>query len=133
MATQRGVRVKVDEVVGVVGRLALCVGVSLLVPQVVKAQDLILAENGSSPYRIVIGVGATMQEYYAAQQLQQHVKEISGVELPIVGDDNAVIDTEIIVGFNRHVERLDLGPKPQDFGPEEFQIKTVGQQLIIIG
>jgi len=52
-----------------------------------------------------------------ARQLQRCVEEMSGVKLPIVGDDNALIETEIIVSFNRHVDQLGLNLEKDCFGP----------------
>ena len=70
-------------------RTALCTGIWLSLAGTAPAQDLVLVEDGKSPYRIMVAVDATMQAYYAAQQLQRYVKEMTGAELPIVGDDNA--------------------------------------------
>ena len=96
-------------------------------------QDLVLVENGKSPYCIVIGADATMQDHYAAQQLQQYVEQMTGFKLPILADDSRPIDTEIIIGFNRHFDQLSLEVTKNSFGPEEFLIKTVGRTLVIVG
>ena len=45
-----------------------------------------LFKNGRSDYRIVLEEGASAVEQYAAQELQAWVREVSGVELPIVGE-----------------------------------------------
>ncbi len=114
-------------------RTALCIGIWLSLAGTAPAQDLVLVEDGKSPYRIMVALDATMQEYYAAQQLQRYVKEMTGAELPIVGDDNALGDTRILVGFNRHLERLGLEVDRESFGPEEFLIRTAGRHLVILG
>ncbi len=117
----------------IAGIVVLCMTVCLSLAQTAAAQELVIVDDGESRYHIVVAVGASMQDYYAAQQLQRHVEEMSGVKLPIVGDDNALIHTEIIVGFNRHADRLGVELKKDSFGPEEFLIKTAGQSLVIVG
>jgi len=117
----------------IAGIVVLCMTVCLSFAQTALCQELTLVDQGESTYRIVVAVDASIQDYYAAQQLQQYVEEMSGVKLRIVGDDNALSETEIIVGFNRHMDRLGLDLEKDSFGPEEFLIKTVGQTLVIIG
>lgn len=117
----------------IAGTIVLCVTVCLSLAPTALGQELVLVDQGESPYRLVVAVDASMQDYYAAQQLQSYVEEMSGVKLPIVGDDNALSDTEIIVGFNRHVDRLGLDLDEESFGPEEFLIKPIGQTLVIVG
>ncbi len=98
-----------------------------------SAADLTIVDNGISPYRIVVALNASVQDYYAAQTLQKYVKEMTGVELPIVVDDNPLTDTEIIVGFNSHTKRVAPNLKPQRFGSEELLIRTVGSRVVIVG
>ncbi len=44
-----------------------------------------------------------------------------------------LIETEIIVGFNRHMDRLGLDLEKDSFGPEEFLIKAIGKSVAIVG
>ena len=55
--------------------------VCFCVAQTAWCEGLVLVESGRSPYRIVIGVDATMQENYAAELLQQHVEQMTGCAL----------------------------------------------------
>ena len=98
-----------------------------------RANELVIVEDGKSAYRIVVAVDASVQDYYAAQILQRYVKDMTGAELPIVTDDNALGDAEIVVGFNRHAARLAPELKPEGFGPEEFLVKTFDRRLVIVG
>ena len=117
----------------IAGIVVLCMTVCLSLAQTAASQELVLVDDGESTYHIVVAVDASMQDYYAAQQLQQYVEEMSGVKLRIVGDDNPLSETEIIVGFNRHGDQLGLNLEKDSFGPEEFLIKTAGQSLVIVG
>ena len=47
---------------------------------------LFLIENGESEYVIVKGSDAIESEAYAAEVLQDYLKRISGVQIPIVND-----------------------------------------------
>ena len=98
-----------------------------------SGKDLVLAAGGKSNYRIVVAVDASIQDYHAAEVLQRYLKEMTGAELQIVGDDNALGDLEIIVGFNRHTRTAAPDLKRTGFGKEGFRIKTVGRRLIIVG
>jgi len=93
----------------------------------------VLAAAGKSGYRIVVAVAASIQDYHAAEVLRRYLKEMSGAELQIVGDDNALGDLEIIVGFNRHSRMAAPGLKREGFGKEGFRIRTSGKRLIIVG
>ena len=97
------------------------------------ADDLVLVENGRSPYRIVIAVDATMQENYAAELLQQYVEQITGYRLPVVSDNVKVVETEIVIGFNSRLSHLGLDFTQEAFGREEFLIKSFGRKLVIVG
>ena len=114
-------------------QVGVCMSVCLLFVRTVWCQDLVVVENGKSPYRIVVAVDASMQDYHAAQVLQRHIKEMTNVELRIITDDNAVGDAEIIVGLNRHATRLGPDPCRDEFGPEEFRIRTTGRHVLVTG
>ncbi len=98
-----------------------------------RAEEWVLVEDGQSPYHIVVAVDATMQDYHAAELLQRYLQEMTGVELSIVSDDNALGETEIIVGFNRHAGMLAPHLKRADFSSEDFLLKTFAKRLVIVG
>ena len=117
----------------IVGRMTCCVGIALLMATAVWGQELVLVENGQSPYRIVVAVDASIQDYHAAEVLQSHIAEMTGVTLKIVGDDNAAVETEIVIGFNRRTNEFKTTCFSKLFNPEEFQIKTIDKRLVIVG
>ena len=49
-----------------------------------KKQQLILAENGASVYRIYVPAAASECERFAAEELRSHLEAICGVSLPVV-------------------------------------------------
>ncbi len=92
-----------------------------------------LISGGESQYVIVKGLNASPSENTAAAKLQSYLKQISGVELPIIPDASAIPTAkEIIIGkTNREgagytVDRAALGD-------DGFIIKSIGQNIVIAG
>jgi len=97
------------------------------------AEGLVLAENGKSDYRIVVARDASPSTQYAAEELQSFLKQISGVQLPVVGDETPLGEHEIILGENRHLRALKLQVPFGQLGKEGYVIRTVGPRLVIAG
>ena len=81
------------------------------------AVDSVLFENGESDYSIVIDKEASASEQYAAEELQNWLREVGGVSLPIVGPDEGEQGKRLVVGYNSIVE--DLVPKAQIQSPSD--------------
>ena len=77
----------------------------------------VLFENGASDYSIIIDKGAPASEQYAAEELQNWLREVGGVSLPIVGPDEGEQGKRLVVGYNSIVE--DLVPKAQIQSPSD--------------
>ena len=77
----------------------------------------VLFKDGKSGYTIVVAPDAPESEQYAATELRDWLKEVSGAELPITGLDGGTQGKRLVVGFNPIVEELVPGT--------EIQIKTV--------
>lgn len=117
--------------------------------------QLVLAEQGRSEWTIVLASGATAAERRAAEELQSHLREMSGAELPIregtAPDAELPIREEIAPGAERPSAvksasapreirvgyANDVLPEAEAdggaFGAEEFLIRTVGESLWIVG
>lgn len=92
--------------------------------------------NDLSRYSIVVGVrktsmgriDATPQAMRAAKELKKYLAAVTGVALPISSDKNPIVKScEIAVG------PTDRDRPDREFGTEEYEIKTVGERLIING
>ncbi len=96
---------------------------------------LVLVESGRSSYRIVMPVRATESEVRAAGWLRAAIAEISGVALPIVGDDAPAVEQEIIVGRGRRLteEPVEEAVRLDGLGEDGFLVKTVGARIVIAG
>ncbi len=100
-------------------------------------EDVVLPEtvdiviDGVSEYVIVRGENAYISEVTASTELQSYLKQITGVELPIVTDSTSAVEKEIVVGkTNREAE----GEFNRDeLGTDGLVIKTIGQKLFLVG
>ena len=91
------------------------------------------ASNGQdvSDYSIVISQSANKSIQYGATILQTRIEQATGATLPIVTDDTAEGDLEIILGNTTREESAEI-----DFaslGEESFVVQTVEDDLVIAG
>ena len=99
-----------------------------------KRIEYVLFENGKTDYSIVVGKKASESEHWAAKELQHWLKEVSGAECPIKTDEGKLQTREIIVGFNRHAQKL-LGSdvKPPKISDESFTYENIDSNILIFG
>ena len=91
-----------------------------------------LIENGISEYSIYVSENAAPGEKYAARELQNTLKKISGCELPIIHSNNTSAKM-IFIGFDGAPKSILSDLTISKFGNEEFIIRTVGENLLIAG
>ncbi|MDE0043926.1 MAG: alpha-glucuronidase family glycosyl hydrolase, partial [Candidatus Poribacteria bacterium] len=94
---------------------------------------LVIADNSTSNYVIVISETASPSERHAADELQFFLKEISGANLPIVTDGGELKSHEIILGDNLHLKQLNAEIDFDALGDDGFTIRTEGNYLIVAG
>ncbi len=99
--------------------------------EVVLPETLDIVVDGVSEYVIVRGENASASEITAASELQNYLKQISGVEIAIVTDSTEAVEKEIIVGkTNREADgEFDRA----ELGDDGFVIKTVDSKLYLVG
>jgi hypothetical protein len=100
------------------------------------AQELLLAEGGTSAFKIVLAAGASPSTTYAAAELQQWLREMSGAELPIITADTAPAgEHEIILGDASHprLAALRADVDMATLGKEGYILRTAGPHLLIVG
>lgn len=90
-----------------------------------------LFKNGKSKYKIILSTTASTSEQTAAAELQKHIQEISGAEVPIVNDLNAK-GARIFVGYNSRVGEI-LGQKDIDELDESFTYESHRKNIFIYG
>ena len=97
----------------------------------VTADALTLVADGISDYVIVRGENAYISEVTASTELQKYLKQISGVEIPIVTDSAEPVEKEIVVGKTNRESDGDFDR--EEFGEDGFVIKTTDSKLWLVG
>lgn len=96
-------------------------------------KPLELKDNGEnlSEYKIVIGKDSIKSTSYAAGVMQKYIEEATGVNLPIIRDNSAESDKEIIIGKTNRV--LTISIDYESLGKESYIVKNLGKKLVIAG
>jgi len=113
--------------------LLLLLGMFAVAADAALAEGLVLAENGRSPYRIVVADDASPSTKHAAEELQAFLQQITGAKLPIISDRQPLASREIILGDNAHLKQLGTKIDFHRLGPEGYVIRIVGDHLVIAG
>ena len=94
-----------------------------------------IARDGKSAYVIVIGVDANDVARRAATELQDHLKQVTGAELPVVTESTLAGGDapQILVGRTRRTRQLLPDLDAQSLGPDGIVLKTVGADVILTG
>lgn len=103
----------------------------LLAAAALPAADLV--REGRSRHTIVVSEQAPPAERRAAEELQRHIREITGAQLPVAGDSRPVRGPMVLIGRSRLLARFSPALPPRDLGPEGFIIETRGPHLVIAG
>ncbi|MHC4398480.1 MAG: DUF4838 domain-containing protein [Planctomycetota bacterium] len=98
-----------------------------------RADEIVLADNGRSDYRIVVADDASPSTRHGAQELQAFLGEMGGAKLPIVADTEPVAEREILLGNNARLRNLELNVDFDELGHEGYVIRTIGKRLVIAG
>jgi hypothetical protein len=91
-----------------------------------------LFSNGKSDYRISLDAQASESEKWAASELQQWLKKISGVELPIDQLGTLYKGPQIIIGYNEFVRDKTGEKAPADLD-ESFRYCNSEANILIYG
>lgn len=91
-----------------------------------QAFAITLVQNGKSRYSIIRAQNATAIEIKACEVLQSYLKQISGVQIPIVLDTKPDKAYEILIGGTNRSEKFKIQP-------DGFVIETSSDKLIITG
>jgi hypothetical protein len=112
-------------------RSILCLTVLLLSSGV--ARSLTLAEAGQARATIVMGEAPTPAEQTAAAELATYLKAITGAEFVTAGPAPTPGQARLLLGPSAATRAL-LGNAVVDgLGPEEFIVRTVGADLLLVG
>ena len=92
-----------------------------------------LARDGASAFRIVLPPDPIPAERYAAEELQNILKQSTGAELPIVEAAAQPAEHEIILGAGPRSTELAPDVVVSALGEEGFVLRTAGNRLLVIG
>ena len=111
----------------------ICVVATLVAVLLLSCQAPALFKNGRSDYSIVLCDDASESEMTAARELQNYLRQISGVELPLISC-NELSDgrKHIFVGFNAEYAS-ECGVEAPDDNDEAYTYRTVGDNIWIYG
>jgi hypothetical protein len=111
-------------------RLAIVIVVALVL--VVPARGLTLVRDGKAAAPIVCASGATAAERMAADEVAQYLQRISGAEFRVHSEDRPPAKgSRVLVGPTAVAQNQGLAV--DELGPEEWVIRTVGNDLVIVG
>ena len=95
---------------------------------------LILVLNGATDYEIFLSEDASPSERWAARDLADHIRRMSGAELTIRTEgDGLWPDKAIVIGDGEFVRALGVKVDHKKLGTDGFVIRTVGDRLVIAG
>ena len=101
-------------------------------PPPAQGPSLTLTEAGKASSSIVIASQAPSEaSQFAAFELQDQIRKISGATLPIVTDKEKVEGLRILVGESQATR--DLGLKSADFMPQEYLVKFLPDTIVLMG
>lgn len=97
-----------------------------------EAQEVFLAKEGQSAYRIVLEPDASPSEKHAAAELQQFFKACTGVELPIAEGASEGVPM-IVLGCGPVAKQLGVDPPVAALGEQGYVIRSAPPHLVIAG
>src|SRR5579862_7618036 len=113
-----------------ISRVAGAPFLSLLRKTAAAKGSIPVAVRGQQPYSIFFSTEASPSERWAAEELRQHVEQITGIRLRIdTGADVSASRRVIAIGASALTERLGIQPPPG----ESCLLKTAGETVVIAG
>ncbi len=95
------------------------------------AEPVTLVDDGRPAATIIVAQAPTPSANFAALELRYHIQRITGVELPVVDDSQAVTGNRILVGHSNATAAL--GINVGDFEPLEYRIQIDPGTIVLLG
>lgn len=100
---------------------------------VVREEGIVLADEQTSRYRIVLPSAPSRHEEQAADVLQRYLLQISGTALPVIKASEHRSKYEILLGQNDRLDELGLNIDFNSLGEDGFVIRTDSLRVVIAG
>ena len=97
------------------------------------AHALTLAEAEHAQAAIVVGTEPTPAEETAAAELALYLRKITGAGFAVMPEGESPKAKRLLVGPSREARRILGGDTVDGLGPEEYIIRTVGEDLLLVG
>ena len=97
----------------------------------VSSAPLTLVKDGRPAASIVIAERPTVVARFAADELQTHLRPITGAGVPIVDDAAPVGGVRILVGESKATRKINL--RSDSFRPQEYLIQFSPNTLVLMG
>jgi len=94
-------------------------------------ETMTLVCDGQPAATIVLAKEPTCSAAFAAVELQEHLRRITGADVPVVTDEQTPPGVRILVGESQATRTLGL--KGADFKPQEYLIRFLPDALILMG
>jgi len=105
-----------------------------LVASAALAAPLVLVDEGQSDYVIVTAADAPAPEQTAAAELQSHLREVTGAELPIRPEADVPAGAkQILAGISSRLQERAPDVNFEMLGQDGILMRTVGQDLLLAG
>lgn len=92
-----------------------------------------IVNANSSDYKIVTSQNPTAFEEYASTELQKYINQATGVSLKIVTDNEITVSNKLIsIGYNA-IQQEKVTVDKKALGDDGFIIKTVDDDLFLVG
>jgi hypothetical protein len=113
--------------------VAACLGAALIgALAAVPCQAMPIIRDGKPAVTIVLAADAVLAERTAAQELADYLGKAGGGKFTVVGEAAAAKQgSHIYVGSTALAKRCGLDPSA--WGPEQWAMRTVGEDLVLVG
>jgi len=114
-------------------RTPLVIVAALLLLAAVASADVTLVRAGQPVATIVLDEKPTKAAQLAAFELVEHVKLITGVELPVMSDALKIPTNHVPVLIGESAATRALGLKSADFSVEQYLVRVDAKRVVLIG
>ncbi len=111
--------------------ISLMIALAAVLPVIAKpVKTFTLVDDGKPKATIVLAKDADKAARFGATELNHHIKLITGSELPVVTDEQAVEGSRILVGESKYTR--DLGLKSSELSSQEYMVKMVSPSTLVL-
>ena len=96
-----------------------------------QVREFALVRDSQPMATIVVAAEPTVAAAFAAEELQEHVRRITGATLPIMPDNVPVTGARVLVGRSQATDALGLPGEP--LKPQEYLVRNLPDTLVLLG